>query len=363
MSSVIKIKRRIGGTQQAPTGTNNEGELALYFPGAAGATTKPTLYANDGGGWREVNPNVNPNVRGIVSTANAGAVEAAFNAQNITVAAGDIVIYTHPSSNGTAYVYTGPAGAPVSGATATQFTALGAAPAVATGAQVIAGTDNAHTVTPKALRDANLAAPSGTPANDANHLVRLATGGKLDTGFLNLATGAQILTGTVETVVNTPKAMADAATNTPNATPANDANKYVRLGATGKIAGGFLALPATMSYKGNMDVTVAYAAPSPAWIAGDFGLISKSGAADASWNAQGVTGAVKQGDMIFYDGTKYHVMAAETDLNAYVPKAGGTMVAAAKIAWPGTAAAEAGKTLLDLRGGTIDNGLIDGGTF
>lgn len=56
MSSLLKIKRRINGAAGAPTGTNVEGELALNFPGAAGDTTKPELWANDGGGWRVVNP-------------------------------------------------------------------------------------------------------------------------------------------------------------------------------------------------------------------------------------------------------------------------------------------------------------------
>lgn len=55
MAFVIQIKRRIGGTD-APPASGNVGELAIRFPGAAGDSDQPELWANDGQHFRLVNP-------------------------------------------------------------------------------------------------------------------------------------------------------------------------------------------------------------------------------------------------------------------------------------------------------------------
>jgi hypothetical protein len=379
MSSIVQLRRRIAGTQATPAG-NNEGELCLWFPTAAGGTEKPVLYANDGGGWREVNPTVAPQVKGILSTAAGGAVEDAFNAQAVTVNQGDIVVYTHPSTNGTAYVYTGGEGtsSTVSGAglvvtTNANFTALGAAPQIATGAEIITGTDANKTVVPASLRAATANAPDATPANDADKIPRLSAAGLLHLGFLPQATDVEIKAGTIDDKIMTPLQLRTASAITPDATPANDADKLVVLGATGKIDPGFITFPASLTYQGNVDLTATYTAPGTPWNVGDFGVVGTSGpvydattaGAGTDWPLANLNPGqqVNQGDMVIWDGNNYNVLATEADLNAYVEKSGSTMSANAAINWPGAATAENGNVLLDLKGGTIDNAVINGGTY
>ena len=411
MSSTVQIKRKIQGTggaaQAAPGGSGKEGELAIWFPGTAGNPDKPTLYASDGGGWREVNPSSNPNVRGIVSAATSGTVEAAFNAQGINVAAGDIVIFTHPQNNGTAYVYTGPTGSPVAGATSAQFTALGAAPQVATGAEVITGTDNIKTVTPSALRGGTAVTPDATPANDANKLVRLGATGKIDFGFLNIdgssvpipatfaafTSGADIGAAYTASGVTAPTGGVFAATfqgstwllkdftapgtaaswvqitggstDTPNAAPAQDAGKFVRLGTNGQIAAGFLPASPT-NVRGGLDVTQAFAAATPPYTAGDMVFANADGTVGTGW-----TGAankpVKSGDVLLYDGTDWYILPNTTDLTAYLALAGGTMSDGGSITFDTSTgqsgAGAASVTIINGDGGTIDNVVLDNATI
>jgi hypothetical protein len=71
---------------------------------------------------------------------------------------------------------------------------------------------------------------------------------------------------------------------------------------------------------------------------------------------------------MMWDGSAFHIMANEVDLSAYLPLAGGTMADGAAVAFDTTAAqatpgGAAGLTIIDGDGGTVDNVVIDGGTW
>jgi hypothetical protein len=302
MASIIRIKRHIGGAQAAPAGANNEGELAIFFPGTAGSTGKPTLYANDGGGWRTVNPSVTVNTQAITLPA-AGDIGAAYTAWAVTPAntlTGNIVIATF-GTPAQAYVLTNP-GAP---AAAASWTSLGGAVSFASANEIHAGTDATKAINSLILRGETLAAPTGTVAAavDADRIVRLNQNGQVDPKFL----------------------------------PA-----------------------APTSVRPAIDPTVALVQPNPAYAKGDMVFTNKSGTVHTDYTGAAGT-AVKSGDSMLFDGTNWHVIPNETDLEAYVPLAGtspGKVVTGA-INW---AAGQTG-TILDGQGGVIDNVTVDGGGY
>lgn len=307
MPSKVLVQRSTTSSN-SPGGTGEAGQIAIGF-GSVGGSTTPALWASDGAGWRQVNPPPGAITQQAVDLntpggADVGAAAAAWIAANAAFT-GDMVIGTFgvPAQ---AYILTNPATPGQAGS----WTSLGGAVSFATLAEMLTGTDTIKALNSKGLRDVTLDAPS---------------------------------TGTAA---------------------AADANKIVRLDAQGQIDSGFLKFGA-LTYQGNVDVTAAFAAPAPAWNSGDFGTIQTSGTADASWNAKGVTGAVKAGDLVIFDGTNYHVIAQETDLTAYLPLAGGTMTNTAAI----TFGVPAGAGLVTRLDGTdaaksrIDNFTIDCGTY
>jgi hypothetical protein len=94
---------------------------------------------------------------------------------------------------------------------------------------------------------------------------------------------------------------------------------------------------------------------------------NKAGTVDASWtHAAGLS--IKSGDMMLFDGTNWHVVPNETDLNAYLALAGGTMADGAGITFDTTTASggtagAASVTVIDGKGGSINNCVIDAGTY
>ena len=304
MAATIQIKRRVnGGTGSPGAAGAKEGELALNFPGAAGGAVKPELWAYDGAAWRRANPDANISV-GVAAlpggtAGSATGIGAAWTAFG-TKPSDPIIIATFA---GTAYVKTG------AGAADGDWTALGAATAFASAAEVLAGVEAT-----KALNSANLQS-------------RI--------------------------------------TVTPDATPANDARKLVMLDANGKINAGFLPLTG-LKFGGNVDMTVAYAAPTPTPTAGSFYFVSKAGAVHASWTANLMNAglaSVGLGDMLVYDGTKFHHVANAVDVSGLVPKAGATTMAA-DAAWT-FAPGATGFTIIN--GGAnmpkIDSVTLDAGTY
>ena len=310
MSNTIQIKRRINGSAGSPSATGaKEGELAINAPNAAGSTDKPTLFFFDGTGWRTVNPDVTISTQSIdlgTTGADIGAAYTTWAGTTTNKLTGNVVIATW-GTPAQAYVLTNPA-AP---GTAASWTSLGGAVDFASAAEIHAGTD-----TTKAINSA-------------------------------------ILRGE--------------AVDTPDATPANDADKLIRLGSTGKIAAGFLPAQNTQIL-GAKDITAAMPTGASAYTPakGDMFYSNKAGAIDASWT--GLTGNVQSGDMIIYDGTNFHLIPNEVDLSAYLALTGGTMGDGASITFDtATAAAGTGgaatQTVIDGAGGSADNLVIDGGTY
>jgi hypothetical protein len=306
MSSVIQIKRRINGVDASPaTAGAKEGELALNFPKAAGATDKPKLYAFDGVGWRTVNPDTTITTQSIALGGAGTDIGVAYTTWATTPAntiTGNVVIATF-GTPAQAYVLTNPA-AP---GTAASWTSLGGAVAFATTAEVLAGTDAAKAINAVGLQ---------------SRIVK-----------------------------------------TPNATPANVANILPVLDATGYIPSGFLSLTG-LSFGGALDPTAVYAALTPAPVSGEFHMVSKAGAVSATWAAQIVNppANVAVGDLLFYEaGTvnKWHHIANSVDTSTFVPLAGTANMTGA-IAFKATMAT---KKVFDGFDGIVDRVVIDGGTY
>ena len=367
MSSTIQIKRRTTGSSGAPA-AGLEGELALNF--AAGAAKTPELWAHGGTalGWLRVNPDVTVSV----GTANLTGgtpgsptgIGAAWTGLG-TKPTGSIIIAKFA---GTAYVLTG------AGSADGDWTALGAATSFATNAEVLAGTDTSKALNPGNLRSATANLPSGGAgpvAGDADKLVRLTAQGQVADAFIPKLTGSAadaliVKTGTATNAFLTPAALASRLVAAPDATPANDASKIALLDATGKIPAGFLPVGG-LTFSGTVDLTAAYAAPTPAPKNGQFYSVSKTGTIDASWKANLANAAlttVTQGDYLVWDAaaSKFHHIANAVDMTAYVPLAG-TANMTGSVAWAGAAANKAGSTIIDGKGGTIDSVVIDGGAY
>lgn len=183
MSNNIQIKRKVGGTQSAPGGNNLPGELALFFPGNPGDKTKPVLYGNDGGGWREVNPlaAVTVGIAGMAGGASGAktGIGAAWTTLGGAQPTDPIIIGTFA---GTAYVKSG------AGGNDADWTPLGSASQFASAADIITGNEAAKAIAPDQLRLSTAVTPDATGTNDANKIPRLGPNGFLDPGFLKITT-------------------------------------------------------------------------------------------------------------------------------------------------------------------------------
>jgi hypothetical protein len=302
MAAELRIKTKSTDVDGHPGGTGNAGNLALNAQASAKSKNNdvPKLFASDGSNWYLLNPQAPVTV----GTADLGAGKTPGASTGIGAAWTAKV--PKPSGSiiivsygGTAFVKTGAGGGDG------DWTGLGSATQFASDAEVKTGTNTGKAVNPKGLAS-----------------------------FFK---------------------------TTPDVTPANDAGYSIVLDATGKIDAGFLSIKG-LTYRGNQDITGTYT-PISGIQAGDFATASAAGNSDASWT--GITAATKVeiGDLVIWDGSAWHLVEHGIDTSAYLPFAGGTMVADAKIDWPGAATAEAGKVLLDLKGGTIDQALIDCGTY
>ncbi len=260
------------------------------------------------GAWSKITNTAGVSVVGYAAGPGA-TVEAAFNADRHTIGAGQITIYTY---KGAAYIYTGPMGAPVTSALASQFTSLGSATTFATNLEAAAGT-----LTSVAINPANLTAwlaaqgvNTSTGAADAGKVPLLDAAGKLSSTMLNI-TGVDFK------------------------------------GATDLTA----AIPAGPHAKGDIYFAVAPVA-------------SPTGTVDPSWT--GAAGKISAGDMAIYDGAKWSVISADVSLARYVPLAGAAMAAGDATKLSFTPATD--KTVV-LDGGTptamgsADHFVIDGGVY
>ncbi len=174
-------------------------------------------------------------------------------------------------------------------------------------------------------------------------------------GATMFATQADVNTGTDTTGAVNPATLRGTTVNASSG--AASADKIVRLGANGRIDSSMLAITG-VNIQGTADPT-APAAAGP--VKGDLYFASKAGALDTSYVGAAGT-AVKTGDSLLYDGAAWHVVANETDLSAYVPLAG-TNLMTGNIVWSGAAGAKAGTTIIDGKGGTVDNVNLDCGTY
>ena len=426
MASQVKIKRRIGGTQAAPTGANIEGDVAAFFPGAAGDATKPTLYLNDGGGWRIANPDPNVTVSNWNIPQPAGGwganAETDINALAAprTVAKGEIVIV---SWNGNAYAFTGGAGnwgatgagTPGTQVTAAMLTPLGAAPpdpntvdfsahntAADIGAAYTAW-NTVNTATNVLTSGVNLAAWNGqvyiltdtaNPGTAASWTPISQTIKSEVVDFTGMAAGISGAAdvGAAYTAWNTGAGTPDYNSNVTIVKFGDPAEFYILTDPAnpGAAASYDKISPPTIdavTFRAALDVTTALpdTLPYDGWNVGDFAIIQKSGAVDTtdnaggtSWDAVllGAAASVNQGDILLWDGSAFHVLALETDLTAYLARSGGSMTDGAKVTFDTTTAAalpattpaeiatkEAAMVIIDGAGGSLDNCVLDCGTY
>ncbi len=167
-------------------------------------------------------------------------------------------------------------------------------------------------------------------------------------------------------------AAATATLNAPSGTPANDVNALVRLNAAGKINAGFLSVTG-LNFLGAADLAAAIPAP-PAGGFKNGDIYTNNNAATvaplAAWGFPADVVSVETGDMALYDGTSWHHLATGADLTGVVLKAASNaMTASAKLLWadPGVA----NTVILDgavaanavLQNMTLKTCRIGGGTF
>lgn len=101
-------------------------------------------------------------------------------------------------------------------------------------------------------------------------------------------------------------------------TAANTWTLLQGLDTSGKIDKSILGFE-PQEFKGSLDVTVAYTAPTTNLPQpGDFALVAKNGIAHASWAAVGVSGHQDAGNMMVWDGTKWDVIEHAINLNPTV---------------------------------------------
>ncbi len=138
---------------------------------------------------------------------------------------------------------------------------------------------------------------------------------------------------------------------------AASADRIVRLDVNGKIDTSMLVVTG-INIKGT---AVPTAAPAPGAVKGDLYFASADGVLNAGYT--GAAGlAVHSGDTLLYDGAKWYVLANEVDLAAYVPLAG-TNLMTGNIVWSGVAGNKAGTTIIDGKGGSVNNVSINCGTY
>lgn len=299
MTTEIQFKRRIAGAAGSPSATGAlEGEIAFNAPNAAGSTDKPVMYFFDGSAWRTVNPDVTVTTQSIAlgAAANIGAAYTTWAATPGNTLTGNVIIATY-GTPAQAYVLTNPAAA----GTSTSWVSLGGAVSFASASDIHTGTDTTGAINSAILRGETTLTSTG--AADANKLVRLGATGKLDATLLPV-TGVDVI------------GAADVTAAIPGGTTYND---------------------------------------------GDIVFVSANGSADASWTGIGGQ-VVASGDMVIYDGAQWHHVPNYTDLNAYLALAGGTMSDGAKITFDVTTGG-AGTVVADGAGGAIDNFRINCGVF
>jgi hypothetical protein len=304
LANTIQVKRRIGGGGSPAVGGSLEGEIALAFP--AGQT--PELWAFANNVWNRVNPPAGAITQQAVDLNNpgGGTIGAAAAAWITANAAftGDIVLGTY-GTPAQAYILTTPASPNLDGS----WTSLGGAVSFADATEIHAGSDTTKAINSAILRGEALKAPS-------------TTGG------------------------------------------AADEDRLIRLDANGKIAAAFLPASA-LTQLGAKNVVAPIGTYTP--VQGDSFFVSAAGTVDASWTGIGGQ-TVETGDMVIYDGTNFHVVPNETDLNAYLALAGGSMSDGASITFDtttaaGTAGGAATQVSLDGAGSSIDGFVIDCGGF
>jgi hypothetical protein len=234
------------------------------------------------------------------------------------------------------------------------FYALPAGSAAAVAADVLAGTDAAKSVTSKALADAATVISVG--AADVNKYVRLGATGKLDpsvmpaSGSTPIATGAEVITGTDNAKTVTALALANASKVI--SAGAADAGKLVKLDAAGLV-----------------DDTVVPKASNAAVLAGSAGDVFITPAGLGASSVAASAGAADAGKLVKLTAAgKIDATAMPTDL--YVPLAGtagvtgAAMDAGAVITMNPTAT---GNTVLNgatgANYGALDKFIIDCGTF
>jgi hypothetical protein len=365
MTDQIQFKRRINGAAGSPSTTGaKEGEIALNFPKAAGSTDKPDIWAFDGAAWRQANPDVTVTVGTATLPGGTAGLATGIGAAWTALTpkpTGSIIISKFA---GTAYVLTG------AGTADGDWTPLGAATSFASNAEVLTGTDTSKALNPANLRSSTLNAPTGgvgPVAGDVDKIVRLNSAGLVSDAFVPKATATEILAGTVSNDFITPLGLQSRIVTAPNATPANDANKIAVLDTTGKIPAGFLPVGG-LEFSGTIDPTAAaYAAPVPAPKNGQFYSVTTSGAISAAWKTHFASTAVTTvaiGDYMVWDDTakKFHHITNAVDMTAYVPLAG-TAAMTGNIVYSGAANNKAGTVIYDGKGGTIDNVLLNCGTY
>ena len=136
-----------------------------------------------------------------------------------------------------------------------------------------------------------------------------------------------------------------------------DANKLPRLDATGKLDA--TVLPASATHlAGALDPT---AVPPVGATAGALYFANKAGTINAGFTGiGGQTAAIS--DSFIFDGTNWHLIPNGVDLANYVPLAGTALMTGA-IVYSGAAGSKAGTIIYNGKGGTIDNVLLDMGSY
>ena len=351
-----QVKRRINGAVGTPGIPGAvEGQLAVNMPGAAGTGTALVLYCYDGTAWRELKvdeakmasllayntataypPGAPVIYSGKLYTSNKATTGTWKPADWDEIGATQVTTQSLPLGN-------------VPGGIGAAYTTWAAAPGNALTGSIVVGT-------------------YGTPAQ-AYILVNRTVPGT-DASWVSLggatpfATAGEIHTGTETAKAVSPAILRGEALDAPKGgtAGAGNADYLIRLNATGVIDPDFLpALPTNI--RGAVDVTQAFAQPATGgnYAGGDMIFANKDGVIGAGWtNAAG--DAVKSGDLMIFDGTKWYRVPNTTDLNAYVPLVG-TNLMAGGLVWTGAAGSNAGNVVLDGKGGTVQDIAWDEGTY
>lgn len=343
MSSRFQVLRRVGGPPTSPPDAGFlAGELAVWLPPSNNPNDlRGIIWAHDGNKWEKI---------GGDSSGVAGVTVVDFNAEPAALNEGDI---------GNAFVvWRNGAGANVD-----------------------------------MPRDELLLATWGDPAatymlvDDDN--ITLPTAWQLMGGGLDFALPADVMAGTAYRKIVNPQSLAYTSISSiaANANHVPEANKFVRLNPMGFIDNSLLQLD-VMTYIGNANASIAATGAAVTAGQGDFITLTgavippgspagtlASGTVEASW--PGIAGEIfRNGDMAIFDGTDWHILAAEMDLSAYLELGGGQMLDGAKVAFdnatgkalPAGTPAEitakvAAMTILDGDGGYLDNVILDSGEY